>query len=63
MLDIIQIVNLQASSTPVNNKKQPGTQSLTRQKNGAAFGLTPQMISFLKHGRKDAMNIPASNRG
>ena len=26
------------------------------------FDLTPQMISFLKRGRKDAINIPSSNR-
>jgi hypothetical protein len=63
MLAIIQIVNLRASSTPVNNKNQPGTQSSTREGNaGAGFDLTPQMISFLKRGRKDAMDIPSSNR-
>jgi hypothetical protein len=52
-----------ASSTPVNNKNHPGTQSSTREGNaGDGFDLTPQMISFLKRGRKDAMNIPSSNR-
>jgi hypothetical protein len=64
MLAIIQIVHLRASSTPVNNKDQPGTQSSTREGNaGDGFDLIPQMISFLKRGRKDAMNIPSSNRG
>jgi hypothetical protein len=64
VLAFIQIVNLRASSTPVNNKNQPGTQSSTREGNsGDGFDLTPQIISFLKRGRKDAMNIPSSNRG
>ena len=63
-LAIIQIVNLRASSTPVHNKNQHGTQSSTREGNaGPGFDSTPQMISFLKRGRKDAMNIPSSNRG
>jgi hypothetical protein len=63
VLASIQIVNLRASSTRVNNKNQPGTQSSTRQGNaGAGFDLTPPMLSFLKRGRKDAMNIPSSNR-
>jgi len=63
MLAFIQIVNLRASSTPVNNKNQPGTYSSTREGNaGTGFDLTPQMISFLKRGRKDAMNIPSSKR-
>ncbi len=53
-----------APSTPVNSKNQPGTQSSTREGNaGDGFDLTPQIISFLKRGRKDAMNIPSSNRG
>ena len=64
MLPFIQIVNLRVSSTPVNNKNQHGTQSWTREGNaGAGFDLTTQIISFLKRGRKDAMNIPSSIRG
>jgi hypothetical protein len=38
MLAFIQIVNLRASSTPVNNKNQPGTYSSTREGNaGTGF--------------------------
>jgi hypothetical protein len=58
MLASIQIVNLRASSTPVNNKTQHVTPSSTREGNaGDGVDLTPQIISFLKRGRKDAMNL------
>jgi hypothetical protein len=56
MLTFIQIVNLRASSTSVNNKNQPGTQSSTREGNtGDGYDLSPLMLSFLKRGRKDAI--------
>jgi hypothetical protein len=62
MLDIIQIVNFRSSSTPVNNENQHGSQTSKHEGNaGTDFDLTPQIISFLKRGRKDSMNIPSSN--
>ena len=57
--------DLRASSTSVNNKQEPSWDLIidTRRKfrNWIRRNPPPQMVSFSKRGRKDAMNIPSSN--